>query len=368
MQTSATYQHAAVRNGQVPHADSDSLILTREDIRHVVLHAGLDALMDELIRRLTTAFRTFRSEHATIPPRQGFRYTEPEPGLIEWMPCMYNGGRQATIKVVGYHPTNAAARKLPTILSTVSAYDTSSGHLICMMDGTLITALRTGAVSAVASRIMASPRSCTLGILGGGAQAVTQLHALSRVFGFERVLVYDLNPEAQMSFVRRARSVSEGLTIETASCDRVVGCVDILCTVTSVGIGKGPVFDGIDPRPWLHINAVGSDLPGKTELPLDLLRQSFVCPDFRDQCIEEGECQQLAPEQIGPSLYELVQDPARYRFVQEQLSVFDSTGWALEDQVAMNLFMEIAAEIGIGMPMPIESVSIDALNPYHLSA
>ncbi len=350
----------------LPQPESDSVILTRDDIRHVVRETGIDALMDEMIARLTAALQTFRLEDATIPPRQGFRYSEPAPGLIEWMPCMYNGGRQATIKIVGYHPENTVTRNLPTILSTVSAYDTYSGHLICMMDGTLITALRTGATSAVASRIMASDRTTSLGLIGGGAQAVTQLHALSRVLDLTHVMIYDVDPARQASFLRRAGEVSKHLKIEPVSLERIVESSDVLCTVTSVGIGEGPVFNGIEPVPWAHINAVGSDFPGKTELPLDLLRRSFVCPDFREQAVMEGECQQLASNEIGPSLVELVQAPDQYGYAKEQLSVFDSTGWALEDHVAINLFMELAASLDVGARMPIELISSDVLNPYQL--
>lgn len=346
-------------------AQTHTLILTRDDIRQLVFETGLDSLMDEMIERLTTAMRTFNLDDADIPPRQGFRYTRPDPGLIEWMPCMYNGGRQATIKIVGYHPANARARSLPTILSTVSAYDTRSGHLICMMDGTLITALRTGAVSAIATRLMASSRSKTIGIIGSGAQAVTQIHALSRVVAIDRVLVFDIDPRAQASLVDRVHVITEQLDIEPASLAEVVESADVLCTVTSVGVGEGPVFSGIETRSWLHINAVGSDLPGKTELPVELLRNSFVCPDFRVQAVEEGECQQIHPEQIGPSLYELVQKPDQYLFVRERRSVFDSTGWALEDHVGMSLFMDRASELGVGTRVPIESISGDAHNPYH---
>ena len=348
-------------------ADAETLILTREDIRQMVLQTGLDVLMDEMIARLTAAMSTFRAEDASIPSRQGFRYTHPAPGLIEWMPCMSDGGGRATIKIVGYHPSNSGERNLPTILSTVSAYDTTSGHLICMMDATLITALRTGAVSAIASRLMASPRSTTLGIIGAGAQAVTQLHAVSRVLDIDRVVVYDHDPFALSTFPLRTRTVSGHLDVKSASCDQVVESADVLCTVTSVGVGDGPVFNGVEPKPWLHVNAVGSDLPGKTELPLALLHRSFVCPDFRNQAIEEGECQLMPPEKIGPNLFELVQNSEKYRFVQEGLSVFDSTGWTLEDEVAMTLFMELAAEFNLGMQLPIENVTTDALNPYHFA-
>lgn len=277
---------------------------------------------------------------------------------------MFEGGSQATIKVVGYHPANFHTRQLPTILSTVSSYDTRTGHLVCIMDGTFLTALRTGAASAVASRILASPESRTLGLFGAGAQAVSQLHALSRVLDLDRVLVYDANASVQASFLRRARAVVGEIPIEIAPPRTIVEQADVICTVTSIGVGAGPIFDGFEPRPWAHFNAVGSDFRGKTELPLGLLQRAFVCPDFRQQAVIEGECQQLAEDDIGPDLYEVVQRAEELEPLRRSLTVFDSTGWALEDHVAMTLFMDLAEQLDLGTPVAVEAIPTDPLNPY----
>lgn len=342
----------------------DTLILAAEDIRLIALRVGLDALMDETIARLWTAFETFDPSTTLVPARQGFVYTRPTMGLLEWMPCMSDNAH-ATIKLVGYHPGNARAHNLPTILSTVSAYDIRTGHLTCLMDGTFLTALRTGAASAIASRLMASHDAEVLGLIGGGAQAVTQLHALSRVLPLRRVLVHDRDPAVAASFAGRAGCVAEHISLETASLHDVVQGADVICTATSVGVGQGPLFDGVEPRPWAHFNAVGSDFRGKVELPASLLRRSFVCPDDREQALQEGECQQLAPEEIGPNLYEVVQRREQYDSLSQGLTVFDSTGWALEDHVTMELLMAHAVSCGVGSRVAIETASADALNPYH---
>lgn len=341
-------------------------VLSGADIQRLALHVGLDTLMDEMIDRLETGLRSYSAENTVVFPRRGFAYDHPETGLLEWMPCM-NGGGRATIKVVGYHPANVRQRDLPTILATVSEYDTCTGHLICIMDGTLLTALRTGAASAVASRALAAPHTETLGLIGAGAQAITQLHALSRLFAFREVLVHDSNPAIQASFAERAACIADPLSIRTASLEDVVRTSDVICTATSVEVGDGPLFDNIEPRPWVHINAVGSDFPGKIELPFSLLQRSLVCPDDREQAIKEGECQQLPPETIGPSLYQLVQQQAQYRFAREQTTVFDSTGWALEDQIAMHVLAAHAEALSLGSFVSIEAISEDVMNPYHFA-
>lgn len=346
-----------------PRCLMETLILTSEDVHRAVRHVGLNALMDVLIERLTEAFAEFDAEDTVIPERSGFAYTHPAEGLLEWMPCMRTGER-AVVKLVGYHPSNARTNGLPTIVSTVSAYDTSSGHLQCLMDATLLTALRTGATSAVATRILAVPHAETLGLIGAGAQSVTQLHALTRVLPIRQVRFFDEDPATAASFAERVATFAADLDVEATSVDAILACSDVICTATSVGVGQGPVFDGTALRPWCHINAIGSDFHGKVELPLPLLERSLVFPDFRQQAIAEGECQQLDPAAIGPSLPELVRNADRYKQARDRLTVFDSTGWALEDQVAMELFVEVADHLRLGMRLPIEAIAGDAMNPY----
>jgi L-lysine cyclodeaminase len=341
-----------------------TLILSSADIQQVVRHVGPDELMDSLIARLISAFRNFSPENTCIPARSGFNYENPANGLVEWMP-LHSLGEEVMIKLVGYHPANPIHHQLPTILSTVSCYDTQTGHLTGLMDGVLLTAFRTGAASAVASRYMGHPDSKVLGLLGNGAQAVTQLHALSRVFDFEKVLIYDKDPSATASFAGRCSCLNLDLDIEVAALPAVVAGSDILVTATSIEVGAGPLFDYLETKPHLHINAVGSDFPGKIELPLSFLKNSFVCPDFLDQAVVEGECQQLDKKNIGLGIVEVVKNPDAFDFVKKQRSVFDSTGWALEDQVAMELFMEYAQDLGLGQEIEIEYVPQDAKNPYH---
>ena len=341
-----------------------TIILTIDDIRHIAQKVSLNTLMDDLIARLTQTFAEYKSDMYVCPPRAGFTYDEPHTGLVEWMPIMASG-LQATIKVVSYHPENPHTHQLPTILATTSAYDTSSGHLIGLTDSTFLTALRTGAVSAIASRILAQPTAGTVGLIGAGAQAITQLHALTRVFDLEQAVVYDIDPHASHSFAERAGFLGVPIEVITQpQLDKLVQSADILCTATSNEVGVGPVFNDVESKPWLHVNAVGSDFPGKTEVPLSLLKRSVVCPDFPEQAMKEGECQQLTPSQVGPSLVELVKRPLAFQHLSDTITVFDSTGWALEDQVAMQMMLDYATDLKIGHFLQVESISADPKDPY----
>ena len=343
---------------------NETLILSCADVQQIVRHYGLDHLMDTLIARLEQAMREFDPLETVIPVRSGFHYSRPQTGLIEWMPLLKQE-RQVMIKVVGYHPRNPFINGHPTIISTISSYDTASGRLVAVMDGVLSTALRTGAASAIATRLMAHPDSTTLGLIGCGAQAVTQLHALTRVFPIKKVLFFDVDTRAAQSFPERCEFFIGGIEMIPSSISDIVRTSDILCTATSIDVGAGPLFSNIETKPFVHINAIGSDFPGKTELPIDLLKECFVCPDFRAQAIVEGECQQLQPKNIGPDIVEVVRNPGQYDHVRKGRSVFDSTGWALEDNVAMELFLEYATKLGLGQFIEIENLPEVANNPYH---
>ncbi len=341
-----------------------TLVLAIDDIRALVRKVGLHRLMDEMIERLTVTLRDEGPESHVIPPRGGFQYNKPDVGLLEWMPSMQMGSH-ATIKIVGYHPTNPLHRNLPTILSTVSVYDTVTGHLLGIADATFLTALRTGAASAVASKLLAAPESKTVGLIGGGAQALTQLHALTRIFDLEEVFVYDIDPDVSVNFLDRASFLHlEIAPIQKEALGTFIANSDIVCTTTSVAVGGGPVIPDTETRPWLHINAVGSDFRGKVELPVSLLKRSIVCPDFLEQAVNEGECQQLHHSELGPGLRELVQHAEQYGYLRQEITVFDSTGWALEDQIAMTLLLDYAAELRLGSHVQLESNSSDPRNPY----
>ncbi len=343
-----------------------TLILTGSDVHSVLRHVGLDVFMDALIERLRVAVSGFDGEATVIPVRSGLAYSQPEEGLIEWMPCL-RPGEHVVLKIVGYHPSNGRTNGLPTVISTVSAYDATSGHLMALADATLLTALRTGAATALATDVLARADARTIGLIGTGAQAVTQLHALTRVRAVESVLYYDTDPAASASFAQRVASFTSGVSFRAMPADDVVRSSDIVCTATSVGVGEGPVFGEVEPKPWCHFNAVGSDFPGKVEIPVSLLERSLVCPDFRLQAVTEGECQQLHVDSIGPDLTAVVRDRDLYEGARERLTVFDSTGWALEDDIAMGLLAELAESQGLGTRIDIEAVSGDALNPYDFS-
>jgi ornithine cyclodeaminase/alanine dehydrogenase-like protein (mu-crystallin family) len=339
-------------------------VLAAADLTHLLDTVGRDELMDLMIERLRARFLDHAPDAVEVRARDGFRYDKPDLGLIEWMPTHELGG-PVVVKMVGYHPANPVQRALPSVIATSSMWDTETGHLVAIADATLLTALRTGAASGLATEQLAKEGPVVVGLAGLGAQAVTQLHAISRVRQVDRVIGFDSDPDVAATFEDRVDFL--GLDVEVCGPDRaatIIGDVDVLCTCTSIDIGAGPVIADGDARPWLHVNAVGADFPGKVELPASFSNRAFVVPDTLEQCLLEGECQQVSSDQIGPSLSEVMQRRDEFVGRREELTVFDSTGWAVEDDVALRLAIELAREHDIGTDIALERLPQNPHDPY----
>lgn len=345
-----------------------SRLLDAACIAGIVRDVGLDRLLDELIERLTDRLANEDADVAVGIARTGFRYDKPDLGLIEWMPVLETG-RRVSIKTVGYHPGNPVQRRTPSVLSTTSLYDTTDGRLVALCESTFLTALRTGVASAVATDVLAIGDAATLGVIGCGAQAVTQIHATARVRPIERVIAFDADPDVAATLGDRlARAGLEPAIDVVERVEDAVTQADVLCTATSVAPGAGPVVpEDVTHRPWLHVNAVGADLPGKFELPLGMLRRATIFPDVLEQCRVEGEIQRLDDAELvdlGPELGELIRRRRDHEHRRGALTVFDSTGWAFEDLVAAEVALDHAERLGLGLELDLQPAPTDPHDPY----
>jgi ornithine cyclodeaminase/alanine dehydrogenase-like protein (mu-crystallin family) len=339
-------------------------VISAKSVQRIIQEVGMDEIMDELIERTYHVFVEYNDQDSIMPIRSGFNYETPVVGLIEWMPIRDVSQEEIIMKMVAYHPQNPKEYQLPTILSTIAKYDTRTGHLKAIMDGVLPTALRTGAASAVASKLFGNPQSKILGLIGCGAQSITQLHALSRVYQFDTVLFYDNDDSTLDSFQDRVKLLNLDTKFQKSSIKQIVESADILCTATSIGIGAGPLFEFTSTKDWLHVNAVGSDFKGKIELPKELLAQSYVSPDLLEQAVIEGECQQLDSNQIGQDIISCLKVANQLEHLKSERTVFDSTGMALQDQIVADLFLDYATAMGIGEHIYLENTSLEEKNPY----
>jgi alanine dehydrogenase len=241
------------------------------------------------------------------------------------------------MKWVNVHPGNPA-QGLPTIMAVVIYNDPETGYPLVIMDGTDLTAFRTGAASAVASKYLARKNAHTLGLVGAGRQAHTQLMAHAAIYDLKLVKVYDKSPEAVDKFI----CDFPRFRIEAHSLPETMDA-DIVCTVTPA---HTPVVKREWVKPGLHINAVGADAHGKEELDPAVLNEAIIFVDDLRQASTSGEVNVpltgglLAPSRIQGALGELVAGLKLGRTSDNQITVFDATGLAIEDVACARLIYD----------------------------
>lgn len=337
-------------------------ILSDADVHRVVAAYGADFIMDRLIEGISDGFKSIARGEIVHSRRTGFSQDH---NLIEWMPVR-DRSDNVVIKVVSYFPKNPDDYALPTIGAMIVRADFRRGQITEVVDGRLLTAMRTGAASAVASRYLATSDSATLGLIGCGSQSVTQAHALCRVLPIKCILAFDIDAESVASLTQRLSFL--GLPIRVVNTDEIERHSDIICTATTLPVGAQPVLSARYLRQHVHINAIGSDFPGKIELPPALTRTVFVATDCLEQARSEGECQSLTEVQIASSrcveLQTVVSCPARFENLRSEQTIFDSTGIAMEDATALELICELARQACFGREYAADERASDSKNPY----
>jgi len=273
-------------------------------------------------------------------------------GIFLFMPAYLEREGFFGTKIVSVFPKNIE-RKLSTIQAAYLLNDPTTGELLALMDGILLTAMRTGATSALATKYLSRKNSETLGIIGAGAQAPFQAEAISKVRPIRRMLVYDKDRKIAENF---SGSVSNSLRIPVhvmASPREVVIDSDILVTVTT---STTPVFDGHDLKGGTHINAVGAYTPEMRELDDLTVRKSKVVVDTYEGCMAEAgdllipiRNGKFSKENIHADLGEIVVGQKPARTSEDEITLFESVGFALEDLVTAQLAYQRAKEKGMGL-------------------
>jgi len=263
-------------------------------------------------------------------------------GDFRAMPAYF--GDSAGVKWVNAHPRNPERHGLPSVLGMYILSDPATALPLAVMDATLLTAIRTGAAAAVASKYLARPDSRSVGFVGSGVQARTLLSALRVVFDDLEVVAADVSAEAAERFAAE----SDGTAGDLAD---AAGC-DIVCTAT-------PVHEPIVRREWIkpgtHINAMGADAHGKQELETQILLDAKVVIDDWDQACGSGEVNvpleagAMRRDHIHAALGEIVTGLKPGREAEEEITVFDSTGLAVQDVALARLIYDLAQKNGVGL-------------------
>jgi alanine dehydrogenase len=248
------------------------------------------------------------------------------------------GGRSyLAAKLNANFPGNPDRHGLPTIQGVIVLVDAADGRLLALMDSTEITALRTAAATAVAARRLARPDASVAGIIGCGRQGRVQLQALALVRPLRRVLAFDSVAERAEAFAREMAG-RLGLPVEAAPrASAAASAADICVTCTT---SRRPVITAADVRPGTFVAAIGADSPDKQELDPALLAGAAVFVDHLEQCAAFGELHHalsaglIGPGHVRAQLHELVAGSRPGRTTPDEITVFDSTGTALQDAAA----------------------------------
>jgi ornithine cyclodeaminase/alanine dehydrogenase-like protein (mu-crystallin family) len=323
------------------------LVLGRGDLARLLTPA-------DVIAALETAFRRYAEGLAHVPPRGVVPVTDD--GVLLLMPAVARPGAEggppvAGTKLVTYHAKNRA-RGLPTLHGTYVLVDGLTGRQLALVEGTFVTGLRTGATSALAARYLARPEARRVACFGAGVQAAFQLRCLAAVRPIERVGVVGRDPERARAFAEAMRA-ELGIPVEVAASARAaVREADVVtCATTSTT----PVVTGADLRPGTHVDAVGAFRHDTRELDTDTVRRARVVVDTYACALDEAgdvlipmKEGAIAHDGLAAELAELVTGAKTGRRHADEITVFKSVGFALEDLATVDLAYRLARARGIG--------------------
>jgi len=310
-----------------------TLILTQSEVRSVLT-------MERAVAAVEEAFGAYgRGE--TLMPAKVYLDLPQYAGDFRAMPSYARGS--AGVKWVNCHPQNPTRHGLPTVLGMYILSDPSTGAPLAVMDATYLTAARTGAAAGVASKFLARDDSRSVGLIGCGVQAHTALAALRVVFDTLDVVAHDRDSGAAERFAAEVGG-------RAATAREAAGC-DIVCTLTP---SRAPVVERAWVRPGTHINALGADGPGKQELEVEILQDAKVVIDDLHQAEGGGEINvaltrgELRVGDLYGGLGEVVAGLKAGREADGEITVFDSTGLAIQDVAVARLVYDSAREQGLG--------------------
>lgn len=304
----------------------------------IISRMGLKRFNLRLLQALENDFAHWESFYKS--PRHAITYPQ---GVIELMPCAND--EFYSFKYVNGHPANTREGKLCVIAIGVLA-EVRHGYPLMLCEMTLLTALRTAAVAALGAKYLARRNSAHLAIIGTGAQAEFQAHAMLVQLPIERISYFDTDPCAMDKFEKNMALVD----VELVRCGSVVEAIkfaDVIVTATA-SRQRVELFGVDQVKQGAHIHAMGGDCSGKTEFSADVLQQCKVVVEYVPQSKDEGEIQQGGEALIHAELWEVITGKKTGRENDDEITFFDAVGFALEDFSILKLVYELAIEMNVG--------------------
>ncbi|HEY1128950.1 MAG TPA: ornithine cyclodeaminase [Roseateles sp.] len=321
-----------------------TLVLTPNDIAHIVQRVGLPDLLRRLVGYLEADYRRWADFDKT--PRVA---THSPDGVIELMPIA--DAHLYSFKYVNGHPKNHRLG-LPTVMAFGVLADVATGAPTLLSELTLTTAMRTAATSVMVAKHLARPDSHVMALIGNGAQSEFQALAFHHLLGIRELRLHDIDPAATARLVRHLQA-TPGLTLTVcASAAEAVRGADIVTTATA-DKSNATILTPDMIRPGMHINGVGGDCPGKTELHRGVLEKARVVVEYEPQSRIEGDVQQMPADFPVTEFWRVLAGQAPGRESPDQVTVFDSVGFALEDFSSLRLLRDLGTQLGLGAPLDL---------------
>ncbi|MDK8450197.1 ornithine cyclodeaminase [Corynebacterium mastitidis] len=263
-------------------------------------------------------------------------------GVIELMPT--SDGEEYAFKYVNGHPSNPA-RGFQTVAAFGMLADVDNGYPTFLAEMTLLTALRTAAVSGMVARHLARKDSSVMAMIGAGSQSEFQALGMRAALGIEEIRVYDIDSAAVDKFVRNIEPLGFKIHKASSVSDAVAGA-DVITTCTA-DKAQNTILSTEHVAPGVHLNAVGGDCPGKTELEAEILNRADVFVEFPEQTRIEGEIQQMPEDFPVIEMWEVIAGKREGRTSAEQITLFDSVGFAINDFAALRYLRDSVAGTGL---------------------
>lgn len=321
-----------------------TLVLSEAQIKNLVS-------LKETITAVESAFKMKGEGKAQMPPKQ-YVIMKKYNGDLRTMPAYLEETDVATVKVVNSHPENRK-QGLPTVMATIILVDPKTGFPSAIIAGTWITALRTGAAGAVAAKYLANPNPKTVGLVGAGAQARTQLMGLQITFDtIKQVTLWDINPKASANYAKEMKQKFPNLEISPVeNVKKAVQKADIIVTTTP---SRKPLVFAEWVKVGTHINCIGADAPGKQELDPNILLKSKIVVDDWKQGSHGGEINVplskglISKDDIWGDICEIVAKLKQGRTSKDEITVFTSTGLAIQDATTASVAYQKALKNKVG--------------------
>jgi len=324
----------------------ETLLLTDDEVKKLLS-------MEEVMEAVESAFREKGLGRAQMPAKIYLFYKKYN-GDLRTMPSYLEELDISAVKIVNVHPDNRTKYNLPTIMAVIVLIDPKSGAPTAIMSGTTITDMRTGAAGGIAAKYLARKDSKIVGLVGAGAQARTQLMALLQIYRkLEEVRVWSRGKETKQRFVAETEPQCEHLCkiIPAETVKEAVEGANIVVTTTP---SRQPLVMNDMLSSGVHFNCIGADAPGKEELDPAILKRAKIVVDDWEQASHSGEINVplsqgiIIKEDVWAEIGEIVAGLKPGRERRDEITIFTSTGLAVQDAVTAKIAYDKAIKKGIG--------------------